>query len=96
MDVRVLGFALLVSLLAGVLAGIIPAVTNSMLKHHENLKEGSIAPGSPAAVRAGDCSAVFVVAETALALVLLAGSGLMLENFQRLQHRDLGIDTNRL
>lgn len=95
MDTRVLGFAFFVSLLAGVLAGVIPAVTNSMVNINENLKEGSRA-GQSSGRATGRLLSGFVVAETALALVLLAGAGLMLENFQRLQHRDLGIDTNHL
>jgi putative ABC transport system permease protein len=95
MDTRVLAFAFFVSLLAGVLAGVIPAVTNSMVNLNENLKEGSRASQSGGRAT-GRLLSGFVVAETALALVLLAGAGLMLENFQRLQHRDLGIDTNHL
>ncbi len=95
MDTPVLAFAFFVSMLAGVLAGVIPALTNSMVNINENLKEGSRA-GQFGSRATGRLLSGFVVAETALALVLLAGAGLMLENFQRLQHRDLGIDTNRL
>jgi putative ABC transport system permease protein len=95
MDLRVLGFAFVISLVSGMLAGIIPAITNSMVNINENLKEGgcSAQAGSRGT---GRILSGFVVAETALALVLLAGAGLMLENFQRLQHRDLGLDTRRL
>lgn len=95
MDTRVLGFAFFTSLLAGVLAGVIPAVTNSMVNLNENLKEGSRA-GQSGGLSTSRLLGGFVVAETALALVLLAGAGLMLENFQRLQHRELGINTNHL
>lgn len=37
-----------------------------------------------------------MIAETALALILLAGAGLVLQNFQRLTHRNLGFDASHL
>jgi putative ABC transport system permease protein len=95
MDLRVLGFAFFVSLFAGTLAGLIPALTTSVVDVNENLKEGgrSGEAASPAARRV---LSGFVVAETALALVLLSGAALMLENFQRLHHLELGFDTHHL
>jgi putative ABC transport system permease protein len=95
MDVRVLGFAFFVSLFAGGLAGLIPALTTSVMDVNENLKEGGRS-GEAASPGARRVLSGFVVAETALALVLLTGAALMLENFQRLQHRDLGFDTHQL
>ncbi len=95
MDIRVLSFAFLISMLAGSLAGLIPAVSSSTVDINENLKEGGRAGDSGGRNSARILSG-FVVAETALALVLLAGAGLMLENFKRLQHRDLGFDTSHL
>lgn len=94
-DIRVLAFAFVVSLLAGIVAGVIPALTSSIVDINENLKEGGRA-GQASGRNTGRILSGFVIAETALALVLLAGAGLMLENFQRLQHRDLGFDTTRL
>jgi putative ABC transport system permease protein len=92
MDLRVLGFALLISLLAGILAGTLPAIGCSRTDPQIALKE---AGRSSDAVGRGlsKLLGAFVIAETALALVLLAGAGLMLQNFQRLQRRDLGFST---
>ena len=95
MDLRVLTFAFVVSLAAGTLAGLIPALTASLVDINENLKKGG-RTGQAGGRKIGRILSGFVVAETALALVLLVGAGLMLENFQRLQHRDLGIDTRHL
>jgi predicted permease len=94
-DLRVLGFAFFVSLFAGALAGLIPAVTTAIADVNEKLKEGgrSAEAASPGTRRV---LSGFVVAETALALVLLTGAALMIENFQRLQHRDLGFDPHQL
>ncbi len=95
MDFRVLAFALVVSLLAGILAGLIPALTTAIVDINENLKEGG-RTGQAGSRGTGRVLSGFVVAEIALALVLLAGAGLMLQNFDRLQHRNLGINTEHL
>jgi putative ABC transport system permease protein len=95
LDGRVLGFALLISLLGGVLAGFAPALTNSRKDPLAMLKEGGRSSGAGGR-SIGKLLSAFVIAETALALVLLAGAGLMLQNFRRLQHRDLGFETHNL
>jgi len=95
LDLRVLAFAFVVSLLAGALAGLVPALTSAVVDINENLKEGG-RTGHAGSRGTGQILNGFVVAETALALVLLAGAGLMLQNFERLQHRDLGLNTHHL
>ena len=95
LDLRVLAFAFVISFIAGTVAGLVPALTSSLVDIGENLKEGGRS-GQTGSRGAGRILSTFVVAETALALVLLAGAGLMLQNFERLQHRDLGLDTHRL
>jgi putative ABC transport system permease protein len=94
-DARVLIFALVISMLASVLAGILPVLSSSRTDLQLVMKQGgrSSASSGPGRVK---LLGVFVIAETALALVLLAGAGLMLRNFQRLTHRDLGFDTQHL
>ncbi len=93
MDGRVLTFTLAVSVLTGIVAGIVPAFTTTNAA--QSLKDGgrsSVGDG-PASHRLLNA---FIVAQTALAIVLLVGAGLMLQNFQRLQHRTLGFDPHEL
>ena len=59
----------------------------------KSLKEGGRSTGGPASHRVLNG---FIVAQTALAIVLLVGAGLMLQNFQRLQHRPLGFEPRQL
>jgi putative ABC transport system permease protein len=92
LDRRVLVFALSISVLAGILAGIVPASAGASAA--QRLKAGErTSGGAPSSHRLLN---VFIVAQTGLAVVLLAGAGLMLQNFQRLQHRQLGFDPVRL
>ena len=93
LDGRVLMFTLAVSVLAGVLAGIVPAFASANAA--QTLKEGGRSGGvdGPASHRLLNG---FIVAQTGLAIVLLVGAGLMLQNFQRLQHRPLGFDPRQL
>ena len=78
----VLGFAAGVSLLTGLLFGLIPA-----LRPGGRFNLGSGARTSTARNRA---ARLLVTAEVALALVLLAGAGLLVESFRRVANVDLG------
>ena len=90
----VLGFTFAVSLLTGVLFGLIPALEASRFDLNESLKEGG--KGNMVSTRSGRARRVFVVAEVALALVLLVGAGLMIKSFMRLQAVDPGFDAENL
>jgi len=92
MDGRVLVFSLAVSLLTGVLSGLAPAVHAVTTNMVEALKQGSrTTAGGWRRVREG-----LLVAEVALALVLLTAAGLMLKSFSRLQRADLGFRADHL
>ena len=95
MDWRVLGFAMVISLLAGLFAGTIPAFSGARNDPQRTLSEGGRS-GTVGGRGSAKLLSGFVVAEIALALALLAGAGLMLQNFERLQHRDLGFESTRL
>jgi putative ABC transport system permease protein len=92
LDLRVLLFTLGASLLAGILFGMIPALRASEGKIHETLKEGG--RGSSAAHHR--TQSIFVVAEIALALVLLAGAGLMIRSLAKLWSIDPGFDPSHV
>ena len=87
LDARVLLFLAAIALGTGVLFGLAPALEASKLDLNEALKQGLRTGSSKGTGRLRD---VFVVAEVALALVLLVGAGLMVRTLYRLQSVDLG------
>jgi putative ABC transport system permease protein len=91
-DLRVLGFALGISVLASLLFGLVPALSASRLDLHTVLKEGG--RGGSGTRRVG--RSALLVAEVALAMVLLVGAGLMLRGFLRELREIPGFDTERL
>ena len=93
-DGRVLAFTFAVSILTGLLAGLLPALQASRPDLNELLKEGT--RGSSGAARSHRARRALVVAEVALALVLLVGAGLMVKSFIRLQQVALGFNADNL
>ena len=77
----VLFFAILVSIVTGVLFGLVPALQAANPDQLENLREGS--RGSGTGRRHTRVSRLLVVSEVALSIVLLAGAGLLLRSFWR-------------
>jgi putative ABC transport system permease protein len=94
LNLRVLGFTLLVSLLTGLIFGLAPAFGAARTDLNEALKEGGRGQGSGG--RRAGARQVFVVAQVALALVLLIGSGLMIRSFMRLQAVNPGFNAENL
>jgi putative ABC transport system permease protein len=93
-DGTVMLFTLLVSLLAGVLFGLAPAIHTATPDLHSSLKEGG--RGSTGDRGSHALRRTLVVAEVALALTLLTGAGLLLKSFARLQGVDPGFDPDNL
>jgi putative ABC transport system permease protein len=91
LSLPVLGFSLGVTVLTGVVFGLAPAIEATRLDTGETLKEGG--RSGTAGRRGSRLRAVFVVAEVALALVLLVGAGLMIRSFVRLQSVSPGFDS---
>ncbi len=91
-DGRVLLFAMAVSLLAGILFGLVPALRAYRTDIHETLKEGGRG-GSGTRHRT---QSIFVAVEMAMALVLLVGAGLMIRSLGKLWNTDPGFDPNNV
>ncbi|HEV2349972.1 MAG TPA: ABC transporter permease [Terriglobia bacterium] len=92
LDARVLVFTLAASMLAGILFGLAPALKTSHIDLHETLKEG----GRGLSGVHHRAQSVFVVVEMALALVLLAGAGLMLRSLAKLWSVNPGFDPHNV
>jgi putative ABC transport system permease protein len=91
-DGAVLGFTLAVSLLTALLAGLAPALLAANLDPYETLKEERIAAGGSRQ----PLRSLLVVAEVALALVLLTGAGLLIRSFLRVEQVDAGFRAENL
>jgi putative ABC transport system permease protein len=85
----ILGFAIVVSVLTGVLFGIVPALHASRGDLAATFRGVGAAAGTRASTR---FRSALIVSEVALAVVLLAGAGLMLRSFDRLLAVDPGFD----
>lgn len=90
LDGRVLAFTVLVSVVAGALTGLVPALQVSRPDLSEALKEGGRGASSDRGRHR--LRALLVVSEVALAIVLLVGAGLMVRGFRSLMDRDQGFD----
>ncbi len=92
LDWKVIGFALLLAVVTGLLCGFFPALAAARTSVNEALKEGG-RTGSAGSGHARVRSAL-VVAELAVALVLLTASGLLLRSFEKMRSVDLGFRTD--
>lgn len=93
-DIRLLGFTLLLSILTGLLFGIVPALRASRVNLSGTLKEGG--RGSGTGSSSHRVLRLLVVSEIALSLILLVGAGLMINSFMQLQRVHPGFQSERL
>ncbi|HET8826342.1 MAG TPA: ABC transporter permease [Terriglobales bacterium] len=89
-DLKVLAFTAVVSVLTGVVAGILPALHLSRSNVNQALKQGLGRTGSDSG--GTRTRSVLVVVEVSLSLVLLIGAGLMIRSFQTLRSVNPGFD----
>ena len=93
-DLRVFTFTLAVSVLTGIIFGLVPAIHASKPDLNEALKEGS--RGSSGGVAGKRIRSILVALEVALSLVLLIGAGLMIKSFLHLQQMNLGFNPDNV
>lgn len=94
LDLRVLFFTAAIAITTAVLFGMLPAFQASRTHPNEQLKD--YGKGVLDSVRRGRSRQVLAVVELALALVLLAGAGLLIRSFARLMAIDPGFQTKGL
>ena len=93
-NARVLGFTFAVGLLTIVLFGLLPAFQAARTDLRDSINEGGVAGlGSRRQARV---RRLLIVAEVAIALVLLVGSGLMLRTFIKLRQVDVGFNARNV
>jgi putative ABC transport system permease protein len=96
-DGQVLGFNTLLSIVTGLIFGLLPALQASSAEVSEALREGSASVrGRTRTLRRLSSRNLLAMTELALALVLLIGAGLMIRSFTRLQSLQIGFSPERV
>src|SRR6185436_12226370 len=93
-DVVALGFAVGLALVASCLFGLAPALQSSRVQLVDGLRQGG--KGSSIGGRTGWARNAFVVAEIALAVVLVVGAGLLARSLAAVAAIDMGFSPERL
>ncbi|MBV8808102.1 MAG: ABC transporter permease [Acidobacteriaceae bacterium] len=93
LDLPVLAFAILISLVSTFMFGLAPALQTSKVDISESLKEGGRAG---VGVRRKNVGNSLVIGEIALSLMLLVASGLLIESFANLRHLDPGFRSDHV
>jgi predicted permease len=94
LDWMVLVFTLLLSLVTGIVFGLVPAMHASRADLNSVIKESGVRSGS--SVRKSIARSLLVVGEMALAMVLLVGAGLLIRTFAALQNVKPGFDAHNV
>ena len=90
-DGAVFGFALAMSVVSGVTAGVLPSLRVTRVSLSETLASGGRTAAKGGRNLAG---ASLVTGEIAIALLLLTGAGLLIRSFRTVLGRDIGFNTN--
>lgn len=93
LDLRVLGFTFGLSLLTGIVFGIVPALRATRLDLTPTLKDSG---RSSSAASRSLLSKSLVVAQVSISMLLLVGAGLLIRTLLNLQHVDNGFNTHNL
>ena len=96
LDASVLLFALAASVLTGLLFGAIPALHATRPDLTDDLKQGGAATLGALGIKGFTARNALIVAEVAIAFMMLVGSGLMLSSLLRLLRTDAGVDPRNL
>jgi predicted permease len=88
---RVVAFTLLIAAVAGVVAGLAPAIQGT-----RDALAGDLAAGARGSARRGRARPILTVLQAALSVVLLVGAGLFVRSVARVRALDLGFDVDRL
>ena len=94
LDIRVLLFSFLISVLTGLVFGLAPAIRISAKNLSESIKAGT--RGSTAGPGRSRLQAALIIGEIGLALILMTAAGLLLESFARLIRVDPGFAAQNL
>ena len=83
-DLRVLGFVMLVTLMSALLCGLAPALGNESVRTTRTATTRSFVRSS------------LIAAQVAICVLLLAGAGVLVETFQHMQHLNIGFDSDHV
>jgi predicted permease len=94
MNGRVLAATVLISAVAAVVSGLVPALSTSVVRPSAALRDGT--GGSGASPRAARLRHVLIIGEIGAAVVLVTGAALLIRSFTRLSHVDPGVSLDRV
>ena len=94
LDFRVLAFAFVTSVFSSLIFGIVPALTNLQVSPAETLKEAGRASTSSRSRK--NLGRLFVATEIAFAVMLVIGTGLLIQSLLRLQNQSAGFRSDHL
>ena len=93
-DLRIVAYLIAISIGTGILFGLAPALRLSKLDINATLKDGG--RGATRGIRGKHLSGLLVIGQMALAVMLLAGAGVMIRSFLKVFTADMGVDTRHV